>query len=387
MALPSVNVSLTEDNFVIKEGEPQGEFLCGIVVENMDIINATGLTKEVSDKFMEVNSLSDWWGRLSLITRNGSGIEFDGLSGGTGRWPNGATGTWKDAWWAIETYLEYGGKAVVGVSGSSPFNSLNTHNLNAIFGVTTGVESDFGTILTNRQKDCVALFNIESKESPSTPSGADGNRIYIYGSQFVLPAGTDPNTITNDDDYIEVPLVAGVAGCLARTQRVAAPWYSPAGLNRGTILNANLKDPPTAQEAITLSDNRINSVLGFPGRDPALFGNKTGSPTGSVDDTIEKTMLILYIKRTIGEFANSTLFEQNNFTTRQVFSNQASAVLEDIKAQNGITEYRIVCDESNNPQSSVIQGKFNAELYIKTVASVEEIKISFNNYDEQTDIN
>ena len=387
MALPSVNVSLTEDNFVIKQGEPQGEFLCGIVVENMDIINATGLTKEVSDKFMEVNSLSDWWGRLSLTVENGSGIDFDGLSGGTGRWPNGATGTWKGAWWAIETYLEYGGKAVIGLSGSSPFNSLNTHNLNAIFGVTTGVESSFGTILTNRQKDCVALFNIESKESPATPSGADGNRIYIYGSQFVLPAGTDPNTITSDDDYIEVPLVAGVAGCLARTQRVAAPWYSPAGLNRGTILNANLKDPPTAQEAITLSDNRINSVLGFPGRDPALFGNKTGSPTGSVDDTIEKTMLILYIKRTIGEFANSTLFEQNNFTTRQVFSNQASAVLEDIKAQNGITEYRIVCDESNNPQTSVSAGKFNAELYIKTVASVEEIKISFNNYDEQTDIN
>ena len=186
MAVPSVTVSLTDETFVKKQGENAVDFLCGIIVDSTDLIHAVGTTGEVTNNFVEVAGLDDWWARLSLTDPNGSGVSFDGLSGGSGRWPSGPTGTWKNDWWKVETYLEYGGKAVVGVSSGSPFTSKNSHNLNAVFGVTTGLSADISDVLTNRSNDCVALYHIEDKTTSSVPSGANGNKIYVYGIALTI---------------------------------------------------------------------------------------------------------------------------------------------------------------------------------------------------------
>ena len=397
MALPSVNVTVSDQNFIVTNGEDQGDFLAGILIYDNTLIKAVGATLEVSNNYMEVNSLSDWWARLSSNAGNGALYPFDGFSAAGGqyptssdevRWPEGATGTWKNDWWTVHNYLQYGGRAVIGTTGSSPFTSINTHNLNAVFGTTGGVSGDIDTILTDRDNDFIAVLNIEDKTISAIPSGANGNKVYVYGSKYILPIGTNPTEIVNDSDYIETRLDADVVGCMARTKRVANLWYDPAGASRGIIIDGdNLKRPPTASEATTLYNYNVNPVLSFPGSGTLLFGNKTGATAGSIDDRIGASMLIIYLKKELGASAREVLFERNDTVTRSVFTNKATSILENVKRQQGITDYSIICDETNNTTDLINQGYFIADVFVKPIKSIEYLKLTFTNKESDTVIN
>ena len=397
MALPSVNVTVSDQNFIVTNGEDQGDFLAGILIYDNTLIKAVGATLEVSNNYMEVNSLSDWWARLSSNAGNGALYPFDGFSVAGGqypassdevRWPEGATGTWKNDWWTVHNYLQYGGRAVIGTTGSSPFTSINTHNLNAVFGTTGGVSGDIDTILTDRDNDFIAVLNIEDKTISAIPSGANGNKVYVYGSKYILPIGTNPTEIVNDSDYIETRLDADVVGCMARTKRVANLWYDPAGASRGIIIDGdNLKRPPTASEATTLYNYNVNPVLSFPGSGTLLFGNKTGATAGSIDDRIGASMLIIYLKKELGASAREVLFERNDTVTRSVFTNKATSILENVKRQQGITDYSIICDETNNTTNLINQGYFIADVFVKPIKSIEYLKLTFTNKESDTVIN
>jgi len=397
MALPSVSVNVTGQNFIVTSSEDSGTFLTGILLAGTTLINAVGSTTDVTNNYMEVNTLSDWWGRLSSNDGNGAGYSFDGFSGGLGglyptstsevRWPNGATGEWKTDWWTIHNYLQYGGRAVVGISSSAPFTSTNTHNINALFGVTNGNSGDIDTILTDRANDFMAIYRIEDRTTSTEPSGANQNKVYVYGDKYTLPVGTSTTTITSFDDYIRTGLDADVAGCMARTKRVADFWFDPAGASRGVIINGdNLKDPPTATQATTLYNNKINPVLSFPGTGTILFGNKTGATAGSVDDRIGASMLIIYLKRELGAAAREQLFERNDTISRSVFINKATAILENVKRKQGVSDYNIVCDTTNNTTSLINQGFFVADVFIKPIRSIDYIQLTFTNKDQDTEI-
>lgn len=397
MALPSVSVTVNAQNFITTNGEDPGDFLTGILLYDTTLINALGTTAEVSNNYMTVNTLSDWWARLSSNDGNGAGYSFDGFSGGAGalypistseiRWPDGATGSWKTDWWTVHNYLQYGGQAVIGISSSAPFTSNNTHNLNAVFGVTTGNSGDIATILTDRDNDFMAVYRIEDRTTSSEPSGANANKVYVYGDKYILPLGTSPTEITSFSDYIQTGLDADIAGCMARTKRVAALWFDPAGSSRGVIINGdNLKDPPTASQATTLYNAKINPVLSFPGSGTILFGNKTGATAGDVDDRIGASMLIIYLKRELGAAAREQLFERNDAVSRSVFANKATAILENVKRQQGLSDYNIVCDTTNNTTSLINQGYFVADVFVKPIRSIDYIQLTFTNKDDQTDI-
>ena len=397
MALPSVNVTVSDQNFIVTNGEDQGDFLAGILIYDNTLIKAVGATLEVSNNYMEVNSLSDWWARLSSNAGNGALYPFDGFSAVGGqypassdevRWPEGATGTWKNDWWTVHNYLQYGGRAVIGTTGSSPFTSINTHNLNAVFGTTGGVSGDIDTILTDRDNDFIAVLNIEDKTISAIPAGANANKVYVYGSKYILPVGTNPTEIVNDSDYIETRLDADVVGCMARTKRVANLWYDPAGASRGIIIDGdNLKRPPTASEATILYNYNVNPVLSFPGSGTLLFGNKTGATAGSIDDRIGASMLIIYLKKELGASAREVLFERNDTVTRSVFTNKATSILENVKRQQGITDYNIICDETNNTTDLINQGYFIADVFVKPIKSIEYLKLTFTNKESDTVIN
>lgn len=397
MALPSVSVTVSDQNFIVTNGEDQGDFLAGILIYDNTLIKAVGATLEVSNNYMEVNSLSDWWARLSSNAGNGALYPFDGFSAAGGqypassdevRWPEGATGTWKNDWWTVHNYLQYGGRAVIGTTASSPFTSINTHNLNAVFGTTGGVSGDIDTILTDRDNDFIAVLNIEDKTISAIPAGANANKVYVYGSKYILPVGTNPTEIVNDSDYIETRLDADVVGCMARTKRVANLWYDPAGASRGIIIDGdNLKRPPTASEATTLYNYNVNPVLSFPGSGTLLFGNKTGATAGSIDDRIGASMLIIYLKKELGASAREVLFERNDTVTRSVFTNKATSILENVKRQQGITDYNIICDETNNTTDLINQGYFIADVFVKPIKSIEYLKLTFTNKESDTVIN
>ncbi len=395
-SIPNVSMQVAADNILTTSGESESpDFLAGVIIPgSSDLIKAVGTTAEVSNSFLVVKSLTDWYSRLNSTQGNGAGFTFDGFgsptpSGAVGerRWPSGATGTWKTEWWTTESYLRYGGSAVVGISASVPFTSSAEYNLNAAFGVSSGISGDLTDALDNRDNDFLAIYTIQDVNSGVPAPSPNGNKVFVFGSKLILPPGVDIGTISSDSDYVEIPLSADVAGCLARTARDSNLFSAPAGMKRGIIIDGdNLKTPLTATQATNLYNNRINPILGFPESGPVLFGNKTGATAGAADDRIETSSLLIYLKREIGAFARQILFERNTTTTRQIFINQAQSVLEEVRSEDAISEFNIICDETNNPEDTVNAGVFVADIFIKPYKAINFIKLTFTNTAQTTQI-
>ena len=388
MPLPSINVTVGQNSFVTSSSETSGNYIAGAVLRGLTLINAVGTTSEISDGFMVVPDLENWNSRLNSKEGNGAGFSFDGfgggvlgeslfytglVNGGTGatgtqvRWPQGPSGGWTGAWWTIHNYLEYGGKAIVGVSTSDPFTSGGTA-MNCIFDADGLTDSELSGIQTKRDNDVLVLRKITSKSG--TTDGTNKYHIFIYGTKQRLNPATN---YVEDTKFITTPLTADLAGCLARTNRVANDFNSPAGFKRGRILsNVRLPNSLNATEANTLNDNNVNVVLSFPDQGVVLFSDKTasGEKIGSVN-------LLLLITDEIGKISRNSLFEINNETTRESFSIQSQAFLQSLVIRGGISNFKIICDKTNNTDADIQAGKFNAQINYTPINSIGEVTLIF----------
>lgn len=180
------------------------------------------------------------------------------------------------------------------------------------------------------------------------------------------------------DTFRYVPLNGDIAGLCARTDINQFPWYSPAGTNRGAILNAvKLPYNPTRTQRDRLYTNRINPVIFSPGAGIILFGDKTGYGKASAFDRINVRRLFIYLERAIARSARDVLFEFNDQLTRNNFINTIEPFLRDVKAKRGIFDFLVVCDERNNTPSVIDSNEFIADIYIKPSRSINFIGLNF----------
>ncbi|MAA92833.1 MAG: phage tail protein [Gammaproteobacteria bacterium] len=181
------------------------------------------------------------------------------------------------------------------------------------------------------------------------------------------------------DKFRYVPLNGDIAGCCARTDQIAFPWFSPAGTTRGAILNGTrLAYNPTQIQRDRLYSARINPVIfsndvgGI-----TLFGDKTGLANSSSFDRINVRRLFIYIEDAISAAANNQLFEFNDEVTRTNFVNTVEPFLRDIKSKRGITDFLVVCDETNNTPAVVDRNEFVADIFVKPTRSINFIGLTF----------
>ena len=180
------------------------------------------------------------------------------------------------------------------------------------------------------------------------------------------------------DKYRYVPLNGDVAGLCASVTANGTPWFSPAGLNRGAIRGAvKLAYSPTKSERDTLYQKRINPVTSLPGQGIVLFGDKTALASPSAFDRINVRRLFNVIEKTIGNAAKGVLFELNDEFTRNNFKNVVEPFLRGIQAERGITDFLVVCDESNNTGAIIDANEFKADFYIKPARSINFITLTF----------
>jgi hypothetical protein len=180
------------------------------------------------------------------------------------------------------------------------------------------------------------------------------------------------------DTFRYVPLNGDIAGLCARTDINQFPWYSPAGTNRGAILNAvKLPYNPSKSQRDKLYTNRINSVVYSPGAGIILFGDKTGYGKASAFDRINVRRLFIYLERSISRSAKDVLFEFNDQLTRNNFINTVEPFLRDVKAKRGIFDFLVVCDERNNTPEVIDNNEFIADIYIKPTRSINFIGLNF----------
>jgi phage tail sheath protein FI len=137
----------------------------------------------------------------------------------------------------------------------------------------------------------------------------------------------------------------------------------------------------TLQEQDNLYANEINPVVTFPGEGTLLYGDKTGDNSSSTLSRINVSRLFMYIKKALAPTARTILFEQNDAITRSRFKIAAEGFLDRLVGQRGISEYKVICDSTNNTSEIIESNFFVADILIKPITSVNYIKITLTNKD------
>jgi len=237
--------------------------------------------------------------------------------------------------------------------------------------------------LVESRKDCM-VFLSPTKSSVVNNAAAESTSVLSFrsgltsSSYAVLDSGYKYQYDRYNDVYRWVPLNADIAGVCARTDLERDPWFSPGGLNRGVIKNLiKLAWNPSKTERDNLYVQGINPVVTFQGEGTILFGDKTMLNRPSVFDRINVRRLFIVLEKTIARAARSTMFEFNDQFTRAQFVNLVEPYLRDVQGRRGITDYRVVCDTTNNTGEVIDRNEFVGDIYIKPARSVNFIQLNF----------
>lgn len=175
-----------------------------------------------------------------------------------------------------------------------------------------------------------------------------------------------------------IPCNADIAGLMARTNITAYPWVSPAGLQRGVLNNAiKLAYNPTKAQRDLLYQARVNPIINQPGSGVVLFGDKTALSYASAFDRINVRRLFLTVEQALKRSSQSQLFELNTQTTRANFVNVVEPYLRDVQAKNGIYDFLVICDETNNTPDIIDNNEFRADIFLKPTRSINYITLTF----------
>lgn len=233
------------------------------------------------------------------------------------------------------------------------------------------------------RKDCVAfvspdrakVFNNYGNEATSLVNWRNALRSTSYA---VLDSGYKYQYDRYNDVYRWVPLNGDLAGLCARTDITNDAWWSPAGFNRGQIKNVvKLAFNPRKAERDVTYPNGINSVVTFPGQGTILFGDKTLLAKPSAFDRINVRRLFIVLEKAISIAAKYSLFEFNDAFTRAQFKNLVIPYLRTVQGRRGITDFLVVCDETNNTPQIIDSNQFVGDIYIKPARSINFIQLNF----------
>jgi hypothetical protein len=181
-----------------------------------------------------------------------------------------------------------------------------------------------------------------------------------------------------NNSYRWIPLNGDIAGLCVFTDNNRDPWFSPAGFNRGAIKNSiKLAWNPTKSFRDTLYAAGVNPVISMPGQGTLLFGDKTLLAKPSAFDRINVRRLFITLEKSIAQAAKYSMFELNDEFTRSQFIALVAPFLREIQGRRGITDFRVVCDSTNNTQQVIDSNQFVGDIYIKPARSVNYIQLNF----------
>jgi hypothetical protein len=175
-----------------------------------------------------------------------------------------------------------------------------------------------------------------------------------------------------------VPPSVMVAGVYAFNDRVAHPWFAPAGLNRGTIDVALFAERKLTNESRdNLYDANINPIATFPGQGVTVFGQKTLQKKASALDRINVRRLLINVKKFIASSSRFLVFEQNTQATRQRFLGIVNPFLENVQSQSGLSAFRVVMDDTNNTPDVVDRNQLVGQLFLQPTRTAEFVVLDF----------
>ena len=241
--------------------------------------------------------------------------------------------------------------------------------------------------IASSRGDCVAFIS-PPKANVVNQSGNETTNINAWLTVLNVAAGPGSYTVADSgwkyqyDKYANiyrwVPLNGDIAGLCVYTDSVRDPWFSPAGFNRGAIKNCiKLAWNPSKTYRDVLYAAGVNPVVSFPGQGTVLFGDKTLQNKPSAFDRINVRRLFITLEKSISTAAKFSLFELNDEFTRAQFVALVTPFLRDIQGRRGITDFKVVCDTTNNTPQVIDSNQFVGDIYIKPARSTNYIQLNF----------
>jgi len=326
------------------------------------------------------NSPYIWWGDHNLNITNAGARADLGTTYGASSLPvttslsGGKDGTTPTSAQKIPFYNIFKSAEDVDISfllGSNADTTLATHLISNI---------------AESRKDCIAVLSPERADvvNNNAYDGKERDDIIAFrdglpsSSYAVMDSGWKYQYDKYNDLYRYVPLNADTAGLMVQTDTTRDPWYSPAGFNRGNVKNAiRLAYNPSKADRDQLYKKGINPVVTFPGQGTVLFGDKTMLAKPSAFDRINVRRLFIVLEKAISTASKFTLFEFNDEFTRSQFRNLVEPFLRDVQGRRGITDFRVVCDSTNNTGEVIDRNEFIGDIYIKPARSINFIQLNF----------
>ena len=311
----------------------------------------------------------------------------------TSTWGNTSSGTSFTRLTSNVT-ISFGATAAAGADGTlvaantiAAYNSFSSAESTDISLIVTGpgantISSSLITLAETR-KDCIVFFSpaksdvVDNAGSEAaacvTQAASIGSSSYAF-----MDCGWKYQYDKYNDVYRWVPLNGDIAGLCAKTDIEKDPWFSPGGLNRGQIRNVvKLAWNPTKTERDTLYVKGVNPVVTFQGEGTVLFGDKTLLSRPSAFDRINVRRLFIVLEKAIARAARFSMFEFNDQFTRAQFIALVEPYLRDVQGRRGITDFRVVCDETNNTGEVIDRNEFIGDIYIKPARSINFIQLNF----------
>ena len=185
-----------------------------------------------------------------------------------------------------------------------------------------------------------------------------------------------PDTQLGTQRWVPPSVVLG--GIYAFNDKVAHPWFAPAGLNRGGIdVAIQAERKLTQSDRDTLYDSNVNPIATFPGQGVTVFGQKTLQKKASALDRINVRRLLIKVKKFIASSSRFLVFEQNTAATRRRFLGIANPFLEQVQSQSGVNAFRVVMDETNNTPDTIDRNQLVGQLFLQPTRTAEFIVLDF----------
>lgn len=233
------------------------------------------------------------------------------------------------------------------------------------------------------RKDCIVLCSPD-KSLVVGNAGNEENSLVNFRSALrsstygVSDTGYKYQYDKYNDVYRWIPLNGDIGGLCVRTDMDRDAWWSPAGFNRGQIKNiVKLAFNPSKASRDILFKAGLNPVATFPGQGTYLFGDKTLTAKPGAFDAINIRRLFIVLEKAIATASKFMLFEFNDEFTRAQFRNMVEPFLRDIQGRRGMTDFRVICDSTNNTGEVIAQKGFVGDIYIKPNYAIRYIQLNF----------
>ena len=382
--------------YTTDRGGSNDEIHVVVVDEDGDITGKAGDVLEVYDSISKASDAKTPQGDDNyypnvIFNKSKYVYWLDHNSGGT-NWGVGGTGTTFTAVTAVSNVsLASGNNGTAGTTAQlktayEKYTDAETVDVNLIIaGKGTATHIDNLVTIAESRKDCVVFASPERSDvvnisnSETQTNNVKGFFDAITSSSYlVFDSGYKYTYDKYNDVFRFVPLNGDIAGLAARTDLIADSWFSPAGFNRGVIRGAvKLAYNPTKAQRDTLYRARVNPVTSFPGQGTVLFGDKTALSAPSAFDRINVRRLFIVLEKAISTASKFQLFEFNDEFTRAQFRNMVEPFLRDVQGRRGITDFLVVCDETNNTGDVIDRNEFRADIFVKPTRSINFITLQF----------